>query len=194
MRVDDITITFIDFEGTGTVAGLVDEPWQIGMVLLRKGRIVKESMTSHYLHIGDRAFNPYAPGRHAELRDELRRAPGLPGLWNDLRHWFANDAMGAHNITTEKRYLRRAFPMVKLPAWIDTLKLTRAAYPGLKSYALENLVETLDLTAALNELVPDRKAHDALFDAVASALLFQTLVSTDAWRSLPLEALLTVRP
>ena len=184
MQIEDLSITFIDFEGTGTVSGLPDEPWQIGVVLLRRGEIVQDSMTSRYLHVGDRPFNAHAPGRHAELRHELERAPGLPSLWNELRHWFANDAMAAHNIATEKRYLRKAFPMVKLPVWIDTLTLARAAYPGLTSYALADLTATLALENELTALVPDRAPHDALYDAVASALLFRTLVSREEWKSL----------
>lgn len=193
MRVQDLSITFIDFEGTGSVSGLPDEPWQIGMVLFRDGGIVKESMVSRYLHVGDRPFNPYAPGRHAELRDELREAPRLPALWNDVRHWFGNDAIAAHNTATEKRYLRKAYPMMKLPPWIDTLTLARAAYPDLKSYALEDLIVSLALTDSLGTLVPRRAPHDALYDAVASALLFQTLVDSDAWNALSLDALLSVR-
>jgi DNA polymerase III subunit epsilon len=190
----EATITFVDFEGTGSVPGFADEPWQIGLVLLREGEIVPQSLTSQYLQIGERPFSHYAPGRHAELRDELGVSPQLPALWNTLRHWFDNHAMAAHNIATEKRYLRKAFPMLRLPGWIDTLTLARSAYPGLRSYALEDLIKTFDMHAALDSLVPGRDAHDALYDAVASALLFQQLVSTPPWDGLTLDAIRTVRP
>ena len=194
MLVREATITFIDFEGTGAVTGYADEPWQIGLVLLRRGEIVRESLTSQFLQVPKRPFNPHAPGRHAELREELASAARLPDLWPTLRHWFDGDAMGAHNTATEKRYLRKAFPMVRMPQWIDTLILARAAYPGLKSYALEDLVTSLQLAPALKELVPERGAHDALYDAVASALLHQKLIASDAWCDLTLEALSTIRP
>ncbi|MDA1044351.1 MAG: 3'-5' exonuclease [Verrucomicrobia bacterium] len=194
MQVREATITLIDFEGTGKIRAYADEPWQVGLVLLRRGEIVRESMTSQFLYVSDRPFNPHAPGRHAECREALAAAPNLPDLWPTLRHWFESDAIVAHNIATEKRYLRTAFPMVRMPPWIDTLFLSRAAYPGLKSYALENLVVSLKLSTALDELVPNRGPHDALYDAVASALLFQKLIASDNWRDLSLEALRTVRP
>ena len=194
MLVREATITFIDFEGTGVIASYPDEPWQIGLVLWRRGELIRESLTSRLLHVADRPFSPHAPGRHASCREALASAPHLPDLWPSLRHWFDSDAIAAHNAATEKRYLRTAFPMLRIPQWIDTLTLARAAYPGLKSYALEDLVNALHLETDLNKLVPDKGPHDALYDAAASALILLKLIDSDAWCNMTLEALAMVRP
>ena len=49
--VRQITITAIDFEGTGAVKGWPDEPWQIGLISLREGRIAPESAFESLLRI-----------------------------------------------------------------------------------------------------------------------------------------------
>ena len=73
--------------------------------------------------------------------------------------------------------------------WIDTLKLAREAWPGLASYALESLVETLQLKERIEMLVPDRSAHDALYDAVAAAVLLERLCN-DGWGNISLQNLI----
>ena len=43
MLAIESTIPVLDFETTGTVPGYPDEPWQIGIVLLRNGQVVENS-------------------------------------------------------------------------------------------------------------------------------------------------------
>ena len=38
MQASDAIITIIDFESTGSVDGLPDEPWQVGLVRFEQGR------------------------------------------------------------------------------------------------------------------------------------------------------------
>ncbi len=65
--------------------------------------------------------------------------------------------------------------------WLDTLHLYRRIYPGLESYKLQELVVTFDLQTKLDEhaatLCPAkrRRYHCALYDALASALLYGRL-------------------
>ncbi len=187
-------VAFLDFEGTGTVSGYPDEPWQVAFVLVENGQVRLDSAFTSYLRIGDRPFSSHAPGRHAELRDTLRAAPLLRDLWPSLAHWFTHDALGAHNTATEKRYLRQSFPLVRRPLWMDTLKLARSAFPDAGSHSLTELLHTLDLYETVAEAAPGRAPHDALFDALGSAFIFTKLLTLSGWRDLTLEAMSTVKP
>lgn len=193
MLAIESTIPVIDFETTGTVPGYPDEPWQIGIVLLRNGQVVENSAYSRLLRVGDRPFNPYAPGRHASIRESLCEAPTLHDLWPELRHHLQGDALAAHNAGTEKKVLSHAFPLHRAPMWVDTLKLVRVAYPHLKTHKLEDVTRDLDLTARVNGLAPGLEPHDALFDAVACAVLLEHLLAQPDWHALTLNSLPGVR-
>ena len=81
----------------------------------------------------------------------------------------------AHGHGTEKRYLRN-FPGHGFGPWVDTLLLSRAAWPDLKSHGLGDLCEHFGLTNKINDLVPDKTWHDALYDATASLVLLEYLI------------------
>lgn len=86
--------------------------------------------------------------------------------------------------------LRLMAPMHSFDPWIDTLKLAREAWPGLPSYALEDLIESLQLAPRIEALISGRSAHDALYDAVASAVLLERLCA-EGWGDLPLSQLVS---
>ena len=178
----EMVLTAIDFEGTGAVRGYVDEPWQIGLVQICAGQVNLARMHESFLHVGDRPFNPYAPGRHALVRDALKQAPTLSSLWPDLKPYMHGLPLVAHNIATERRYLTRAFPMHIPAIWLDTLTLSRLAYPALPSYKLEDVLTALALNERVLRLLPGREAHDALYDAVGCAVLFCHLLAQPGWR------------
>ena len=100
----------------------------------------------------------------------------------------------AHNAGTEKRVLREAVPMARFGPWIDTLVLARAAWPGLASYALDDLVKQLGLQEQMIAAVPGREAHDALYDAVACGEVLATLLKQPGWESLTAEQAARCRP
>lgn len=80
--------------------------------------------------------------------------------------------------------------------WIDTRALYAAIYPDLKSHSLGELIRTFALTEPLAQLAaehcpaPRRKAHCALYDALASALLLLHLGTEDGFEHLTLQWLL----
>ncbi|MBL7114947.1 MAG: hypothetical protein ISS35_04210 [Kiritimatiellae bacterium] len=193
MLATESTIPVIDFETTGTVPGFPDEPWQIGIVLLRNGHVVENSSYTSLLRVCDRPFNPYAPGRHAQIRASLYTAPTLHDLWPELRRHLQGNALAAHNAGTEKKILSHAFPLHRAPMWVDTLKLVRVAYPHLQTHKLEDVTRDLGLTNRAVSLAPGLEPHDALFDAVACAVLLEHLLAQPAWRELELNALPGVR-
>ena len=185
----EMVITAIDFEGTGAVRGYPDEPWQIGLIQIRGGVVDVQRAYDRLLYVGDRPFNRYAPGRHAELRAALKTSPTLPALWPELHPYLAGVPLAAHNAATEKRYLSGAFPLHIASTWIDTLTLARKAYPGLSSYKLEDVLAALDLRGRVGALVPDRLPHDAFYDAVGCAVLLCHLLDQPGWRAASLEDL-----
>lgn len=197
-----LPLTAIDFESTGLTPGYPDEPWQIGLVPfeLRGGpgpRFDSEAAGDSdapldaWLHIApDRPFNPYAPGRHAEVRPQLAAAAPFPEQWPAISPRIARgQILVAHNASTEKKFLARLAPLTPFPRWIDTLAVARAAFPGLSSYTLADVVTAANLRPALDALLPGRTWHDALFDALACAVFLRWLLFQPGWSAVPLAKL-----
>lgn len=132
----------LDFETTGYENGRDNEPWQLGLALVRDARIVE----THDFR--------FEPGTFAERFEEW--APHLLGR-----------RLVAHNIACEKTILTRVAPLTKWGPWIDTMKLAKARFPRLPSYTLGDLCETFGCVPRIE----DRTWHDGLFDAVACAEL-----------------------
>jgi DNA polymerase-3 subunit epsilon len=183
MRALDDELIALDFETTGVVPGHEDEPWQLGMVRIERGILRPDHAVDQLLRVGDRPFHASAPGRHAHLRDSLKAAPPLVSLWPVYREWWSRPLV-AHNAATEKKWLAKTAPMHPAGPWIDTLRLSRRAFPGLASYALGDLLHALELTESVCAQCPGRTVHDALFDAVACGVLLLHILSLPAWSDL----------
>lgn len=193
MLAVEASITVVDFETTGVLEGYADEPWQIGSIRFEGGHPVPDTAFTSLLRIGDRPFSPYAPGRHDQIREQLKTAPTLQELWPHLRPRLVADGICAHNVAVERKFLRQAFSLQPLGPWIDTLKLIRIAYPALVCHKLEALVVKMDLKPKLDALLPALAPHDALYDATACALLLECLLHLPEWEGLTLEALVHAR-
>ena len=189
MKAHDVLLTVLDFESTGAVAGHAEEPWQVGMVELQAGRVTGRYQESYLRVAAARPFNPYAPGRHAELRGVLAAAPAPADLWPVWRPWLEGRPLAAHNIGTEKKFLQRAAPLHEFGPWIDTLKLARRVRPDLDGHALEDVCVALGVVGRARELCPGRDWHDALFDAFASALVLEHCLALPGWADVGVEAL-----
>ncbi len=179
----------VDFETTGSVAGYPVEPWQIGVVRVRGGKVCADESFESLLRVGDRPFNPRAPGRHAQLRESLSVATTPGELWPELALWVTDVPLVAHNVGTERSVLTRLAPLHRMGPWIDTLKLVRNAYPERASKALEDVTKTLGLEARVRSLCPGRGAHDALYDAFACAAVLEYLLGLPGWERVTVEAL-----
>ena len=178
----DVEVTVLDYESTGSLAGHANEPWQIGMVSLKAGKVDSATMFESFLRVdATRPFNPHAPGRHGVLRDAIAAAPTLQDIWPRIKPRLFDCPLCAHNIATEKKFTRAAAPMHRFGPWIDTLKIARKVWPGCPSYALDDLIGMLGLKPKVDELCPGRAAHDALYDAVASAMLLEHLLEQPGW-------------
>lgn len=189
MKARDAILTVLDFESTGAVRGHADEPWQIGMVELRAGRVTGHYHESYLRVSAARPFNPYAPGRHAELRAVLAAAPPPAELWPVWRSWLEGRPLAAHNVGTERKFLRRAAPLHELGPWIDTLQLARRVRPDLAGHSLAEVCAALGLVSRVRAFCPGREWHDALFDAFASALVLEHGLALPGWEEVSVDAL-----
>jgi DNA polymerase III epsilon subunit-like protein len=179
----------LDFETTGAVEGYPVEPWQLGLVRVREGKVCSDEAFESLMHVGARPFNPRAPGRHAQLREQLAAATSPGELWPALAPWVTGVPLVAHNAGTERTMLNKLAPLHRLGPWVDTLLLVRRAYPGLASKALEDVVTELGLTARVQALCPGREAHDALYDAFACAAVLEHFLRLPGWERVTVEAL-----
>lgn len=138
----------IDFETTGYENGNVNEPWQLGLALVRDGKIVE---TREWFF-----GTPLTPD-----------AQPMMDQWEDFYPHLAGRRLVAHNISTERTILTRLAPLTKWGPWTDTLKVAKAMFPRLPSYALGDLCERFGLVPQLE----GRAWHDGLYDAIACANL-----------------------
>lgn len=186
--LSELTFTVLDFETTGTVKGFKSLPWQLGAVTVRQLVLeMKEGGFDTLMRVpADYPFSKRAPGTHAMRRMEIAAAPEAMVVWQALDQQLQRTVPVAHNAATERNVLARLAPMTQYPHWVDTLTLARKIYPGLPSYALDDLIPTLGLLDSLQRLVPGRAPHDAYYDAVACALLLIHLLSLPGWKSLTL--------
>ena len=189
MKARDAIVTVLDFESTGAVPGHADEPWQVGLVELKDGRVTGRFHESYLRVAAGRPFNPYAPGRHAEIRHVLAGAPAPAALWPVWRPWLEGRPLAAHNVGTEKKFLRRVAPLHEFGPWIDTLKLARRVRPDLAGHGLAEVCAALGVVGRARELCPGREWHDALFDAFASALVLESCLALPGWEDVGVEAL-----
>ncbi len=183
--------TVLDFETTGVVKGYQSLPWQLGAVTVRAGVLdLGAPSFDTYLCVPEEyPFSKHAPGEHRANRAAIARAPAFETVWQALHSRLSVTVPVAHNVGTERNILLKFAPMTRYPYWVDTLKLTRTIYPGLTSYALEDLIPLLGLQEKLTALVPGRAPHDAYYDAVACALLLEHILALPGWDEVTLATL-----
>jgi len=138
----------LDFETTGYRDGATNEPWQLGVAVVRGAEVVET--------------------REWFFRSSLRpAAPTLMDQWEEIYPLLAGRRLVAHNIATERTLLTRLAPLTKWGPWVDTLKLARARYPQLASHQLGDLCTAFGCVPAFE----GRTWHDGLYDAIACAHL-----------------------
>ena len=186
MKFSKSKLCVIDFETTGTVDGYPNEPWQVGVVQINEGIIDSSSLWEHYIYIDpNRPFNPYAPGRYVQIKEVLVNSSNKYEVFNKLKNKLSPDAFVAHNCSTEKKMLKSMAPFQFFGPWIDTLKISKEAWPNLGGYSLKELVVHLNLQNRINYFIKDKTFHDALYDAVATATIIEKIIK-DGWGELTL--------
>ncbi len=145
----------LDFETTGWENGAANEPWQLGVAVVRGGEIA-ETREFFFEAVG-------APPRAPAVEPAETFLAAYPD-WSPL---LLGRRLVAHNIACERTILTRTAPLTRWGPWVDTMKLAKARYPALPSFALGDVCEALGCVPQ----VEGRTWHDALYDAVACARL-----------------------
>ena len=184
--------TGLDFEGSGLSETHPDSPVQIGMATMRGTEICTQTVS--FLNI-DHEVTREAYRIHRIDRSQCVEAPTLHSFWAMLRETSLSTVFVAHNASTERRYLKNAFPLWNLNqvAWIDTLKLSRIAWPDAESHQLEAVVARIG-REALHTLFSGRTWHDALFDAAGSLMILRHLLALPGWESFLIRDLVKAHP
>lgn len=185
--IRDTLFTAIDFESAGTSPGKTDAPVQIGTCTWSLSDGITDEWTS-YIYT-DQPITWAAQKVHNISSDDLRDAPKLMLLWPHLKSRLGNAAIVAHGHGTEKRFLH-AFPGHGFGPWIDTLQLSRAAWPDLPSHSLGDICHSLQLGDQVRARLPEKNWHDALFDSIASIIILQHLIESFRLQDAPLYTLL----
>lgn len=185
MLLRETTLTVLDFETTGSVPGFDTQPWQVGAVRLINGKVDPAQTLESLIRVDiNRPFNAYAPGKHHKLRAEIAAADEGSSVWRRLEGWVTGVPLAAHNVAVEKKFLRQMAPMHRFGPWIDTLAFVRRAWPKAPSHKLEDMIAGLQLEKRIREICPTGEAHDALYDAVACAVLLEYLLAQPGWETL----------
>lgn len=110
---------------------------------------------------------------HGISGDMVRGAPFAEDVIGDLVEFAAGTPLVLHNAPFDMGFLtplvRRAGLEWRSPAVFDTLRLARLAFPGLRSYSLENLSRFFDFDAGGH--------HRALADCEYCARLFERILA-----------------
>lgn len=197
-----LTVNIIDFEGSPRSGVL-----EYGVVTMLADNIIQ---TQTRLCAAEGEYDPAAARTHGiGMREGQEEAP-----FSAERERFVSmrkqGLFAAHHASVEERFLRAAWPYPgEVPdftqdsknteacwgPWLDTCQLAKTCWPNLPSYKLGELVNTLALQPALDALAlehcPPRrsKAHCALYDALASALILQYLLRETPLRKASVAAL-----
>lgn len=172
--ISDHTFAAIDFESAGAARGKTDVPVQIGMAMWSVEKGHYDPFVSFIR--ADRPITWAAQKVHGISSEDLSDAPAFMTLWPRIKAIMGGNIAVAHGHGTEKRYLR-AFPAHGFGPWVDTLQLARAAWPDLPSHALGEVCEHFNLTEKVTKLIPNKTWHDALYDAAASLVLLEHLIT-----------------
>ncbi len=183
----------LDFETTGSAPGVLNMPWQIGLVVIHQGRVDMERSFQSFLRVPEEhPFNPYTPGRWAQLREELSQAPTLQELWPTLKPYLQGIPLVAHHAPTERGILAQEFPMQQFGPWVDTLTIARQAFPKQRDYKLENLIPNLGMAGIQKSRCPEGAPHDAFYDAVACGTFLETVLNAPGWNAVTLEQIASI--
>ncbi len=182
-----IPVYMMDFEGSPG-SGVVE----FGVVCLRGGAIV-DTGTGLCAPVGSIA------GRDREVHGisetDVRDKAPFANYYRQFVGYREEGVFAAHNRHAENNFLKGTWAVPALVPdwrngsgktnewgpWIDTLAIYKALYPGLESCALGELVDRFHLREQLEVLSTihcppsRRRAHCALYDALASSLLLLRL-------------------
>jgi DNA polymerase-3 subunit epsilon len=154
-------ITDIETTGESTARGGITEI----CVYITDGQKVTKKFSS--LINPMRRINPSVISLTGITDSMVAKAPTFAELAEELHHLFSGKVFVAHNVNFDFRFIEKAFADLGIsftPKKMCTVKLARAAFPGLPSYSLGKLCDSIGI--AINH------RHRAEGDVIGTTALF----------------------
>lgn len=158
----------VDIETTGGQPSK-DRITEIAVILHNGREVVQQysTLVNPYCNI------PYNITRITGITNEMvQDAPGFPEIARQIVELTEGAVFVAHSVHFDYGFIKSAFHDLGYNyqrKTLCTVRLSRSAFPGLPSYSLGNLCQSLDIE------IHDR--HRALGDATATALLFERILT-----------------
>lgn len=155
--LDEATYAVVDLETTGSVIG-VDEIIEVGVVVVRGGRIIDEFES---LIWSDRKIPPWVARLTGISNDDLEGAPTFSDVAEHLAGMIDGRVFVAHDIRFDLPFLRWEFARRGLArpsvTGLCTLQLSRLVWPQQRSRSLPDLARSF----GISHDNPHRAAADA---------------------------------
>lgn len=163
----------LDLEGTGAQHRENEGIVHIAGVVVKDGVVTGE----HFSHLLDPEISiPFFISRiHGITDKETQGMPKFKEVKDDILAFIEDRIVVSHNASVERRVLRFRLPEYEPSIMLDTLKMSRAAYPGEKGHSLDAVIKRLQLESLISSV--DSKKHSALYDAMATAHAFVSLAT-----------------
>ncbi|WP_088007590.1 ATP-dependent DNA helicase DinG [Indiicoccus explosivorum] len=159
------TYIVVDLETTGSSLSKGGRIIQIGMVTVSDGKIIQTFSTFINPEQKIPAFIQELTGIRNE---DVESAPLFEEVAPEIRETLEDAIFVAHNADFDLTFLNAEFQRAGIARWrglvVDTVELSRLAFPTAFSYKLQDIASELG--------IPLSSAHRADEDAVATAKLF----------------------
>jgi DNA polymerase III epsilon subunit-like protein len=162
-------LVVVDVEGNGQQPPEIVE---LAMVAIQDGVLAAPRT---WLVRPQRPITPMVTRKVHGIRNaDVADAPSFAAIREDVQALLGDAWFVAHNARVEQDILTPQLPGWKPRGVLDTLRLTRAVWPGRAGYGLDALIEQERLDLAAVAAVSQR--HRAAYDAYATALLLLCLL------------------
>lgn len=168
--VAEVTFVAFDFETTGLSSGR-DSIVEFGAVKFKAGKV----LDSFQSLVDPGRPIPSEASKVSGITDAMVKGqPDITAVLPGFLDFIGDSVLIAHNADFDAGFLRAAIQKQGLPSLgnliIDTVGLSRRAFPGQKAYNLQFLVSYLN--------IPPNQAHRALDDSLMCMKVF--LAASDA--------------
>lgn len=184
MAPQDIAVHFVDFEGNSSY-GIVE----FGVVTVKNNIISK---TYSRLCQAQGPITPAESRIHGIHYSDTQHEAPFVKEWDTFVNFRRTGVLAAHYAHFDNHLLKSIWShppfcpdffnhgksVAQWGPWIDTHKLYASIFPSWKSHKLSVLIDRLGLQSILDKLAKEhcvskrREFHCALYDALASAVLF----------------------
>ncbi|WP_051179992.1 3'-5' exonuclease [Nocardia concava] len=169
LRGHDIAV--VDVEGNGQ-----NPPEIIEIAIIPvAGTVVSPEETRSWMVKPKNPITPIVTRKvHGITNDDVANCPEWEHVSPAIGRVMFGRTLVAHNANVEQKVLTAHLPDWKPLMVLDTLRLAKTVWPGLKSYALDKLIEHAQLD--MHGLDDDQEYHRAGYDAWAAWQLLCLLV------------------